>query len=218
MKAMILAAGRGERMLPLTRDLPKPLLPIGKTTLIQRHLCRLAESGVESVVINLHFLGEKIQQLLGSEQFGLQIEYSLEAELLETAGGIYAALPMLGEAPFLVVNADIFTDFDFNSLVALDQIKSPHLVMVPNPEQHPDGDYGLDSRGRLTSSGPTYTYSGIGVYPSRFFDSMSHGKLMLRPLFDAGIEAGQLTGEIFQGDWTDVGTPERYDLLKARFR
>jgi len=217
-KAMILAAGRGERMLPLTRDLPKPLLPIGTTTLIQRHLSRLAESGVESVVINLHFLGEKIQQLLGSEQFGVQIEYSIEPELLETAGGIYATLPLLGEAPFLVVNADIFTDFEFDSLMALDHITCPHLVLVPNPDHHPGGDYGLDNGGLLTPSGPTYTYSGIGVYPPQFFDTMSHGKLMLRPLFDAAVKNGQLTGEVFRGEWTDVGTPERYDLLNARFR
>ncbi|MFT7246530.1 MAG: MurNAc alpha-1-phosphate uridylyltransferase [Candidatus Azotimanducaceae bacterium] len=218
MKVLILAAGRGERMLPLTRDLPKPLLPIGNTTLIQRHLSRLAESGVESVVINLHFLGEKIQQLLGSEQFGLKIEYSLEPELLETAGGIYAALPLLGDTPFLVVNGDIFTDFDFGSLVTQVQRRHPHLIMVPNPEQHPEGDYGVDNRGALTLSGPTYTYSGIGVYPPSFFDGMSHGKLMLRPLFDAAVEAGQLTGEVFRGEWTDVGTPDRYDLLKARLR
>ena len=218
MKAMILAAGRGERMLPLTRDLPKPLLPIGETTLIQRHLSRLAESGVESVVINLHFFGEKIQQLLGNEQFGLAIEYSFEAELLETAGGIYAALPLLGNSPFLVVNADIFTDFDFGSLLVLDQIKRPHLIMVPNPEHHPQGDYGVDDSGLLTPSKPMYTYSGMGVYPPSFFSTMSHGKLILRPLFDAAVEVGHITGQVFRGEWTDVGTPKRYERLKARFR
>tara|TARA_R110002072_G_scaffold36524_2_gene107476 strand:- start:18578 stop:19234 length:657 start_codon:yes stop_codon:yes gene_type:complete len=214
-KAMILAAGRGERMLPLTRNLPKPLLPIGNTTLIQRHILRLSEAGIQSVVINVHFLAEQIQAQLGSEQFGLPLEYSVEPELLETAGGIHAALPLLGDEPFLVVNGDIFTDFDFTTLVRRQKSDSPHLVMVENPSHHPEGDYGVDANGQLTLVSPKYTYSGIAVYDESFFKAMVPGKLMLRSLFDQAVASGQLGGEVFHGHWTDVGTPDRYQALIA---
>ncbi len=212
---MILAAGRGERMLPLTRNLPKPLLPIGNTTLIQRHILRLSEAGIQSVVINVHFLAEQIQAQLGSEQFGLPLEYSVEPELLETAGGIHAALPLLGDEPFLVVNGDIFTDFDFTTLVRRQKSDSPHLVMVENPSHHPEGDYGVDANGQLTLVSPKYTYSGIAVYDESFFKAMVPGKLMLRSLFDQAVASGQLGGEVFHGHWTDVGTPDRYQALIA---
>ena len=212
---MILAAGRGERMLPLTRNLPKPLLPIGNTTLIQRHILRLSEAGIQSVVINVHFLAEQIQAQLGSEQFGLPLEYSVEPELLETAGGIHAALPLLGDEPFLVVNGDIFTDFDFTTLVRRQKSDSPHLVMVENPSHHPEGDYGVDANGQLTLVSPKYTYSGIAVYDESFFKAMVPGKLMLRSLFDQSVASGQLGGEVFHGHWTDVGTPDRYQALIA---
>ena len=212
---MILAAGRGERMLPLTRNLPKPLLPIGNTTLIQRHILRLSEAGIQSVVINVHFLAEQIQAQLGSEQFGLPLEYSVEPELLETAGGIHAALPLLGGEPFLVVNGDIFTDFDFTTLVRRQKSDSPHLVMVENPSHHPEGDYGVDAKGQLTLVSPKYTYSGIAVYDESFFKAMVPGKLMLRSLFDQAVASGQLGGEVFHGHWTDVGTPDRYQALIA---
>ncbi|MFT5011856.1 MAG: MurNAc alpha-1-phosphate uridylyltransferase [Dinoroseobacter sp.] len=221
MKAMILAAGRGERMMPLTRHCPKPLLPIGDTTLIQRHLLRLAEAGVQSAVINVHFLAEQIQSQLGSEQYGLKLEYSIEPELLETAGGIQAALPLLGDEPFLVVNGDIYTDFDFCTLLDRTEIgktKSdlPHLVMVPNPEHHPKGDYGVHASGQLLFTGPKYTYSGIGLYNEAFFSNIKPGKLNLRPLFDQAVETGRLKGEVYTGYWTDVGTPGRYEALTLK--
>jgi len=221
MKAMILAAGRGERMMPLTRNCPKPLLPIGDTTLIQRHLVRLAEAGVRSAVINVHFLAEQIQSQLGSEQFGIKLEYSIEPELLETAGGIQAALPLLGGESFLVVNGDIYTDFDFGTFVSRADVGRAkadlaHLVMVPNPEHHSTGDYGVDASGQLSFTGPTYTYSGIGLYNQAFFKDINPGKLMLRPLFDQAVEIGQLNGEVYTGHWTDVGTPARYEALLSQ--
>lgn len=205
-------------MMPLTRNCPKPLLPIGNTTLIQRHLLRLAEAGVQSAVINVHFLAEQIQSQLGSEQFGLKLEYSIEPELLETAGGIHAALPLLGDEPFLVVNGDIYTDFDFGTLVGSAELGRatadlPHLVMVPNPEHHPNGDYGVGASGLLSFTGAKYTYSGIGLYHAAFFKDINPGKLMLRPLFDQAVETGRLKGEVYTGHWTDVGTPARYKAL-----
>ena len=218
MKAMILAAGRGERMLPLTKTTPKPLLKVAGTTLIERHLKRLATAGCDAIVINIYYLGSQIQEHLGSEQYGMPIVYSEEAELLETAGGINAALPLLGEDPFLVVNGDIFTDFDFAALLRRQTSVQPHLVMVPNPPHHSEGDYAVDAGGVLRSNGDQfYTYSGIGVYSAAFFAQMQPGKLMLRPLFDAAVSTGKLTGELFSGMWTDVGTPERYALLTEQY-
>jgi MurNAc alpha-1-phosphate uridylyltransferase len=148
----------------------------------------------------------------------MPIAYSEEADLLETAGGIKAALPLLGEKPFLIVNGDIFTDFDFASLLGRQTHSYPHLVMVPNPAHHPKGDYAIDSEGILRSSGGEfYTYSGIGLYSPAFFHKMQPGRLMLRPLFDAAVGAGEMTGEVFAGVWTDVGTPGRYALLTEQY-
>lgn len=210
---MILAAGRGERMMPLTASLPKPLLPVGRTTLIERHIERLAAAGVTSIVVNTHYLADKLTSALGDEQFGVPIQYSHETSLLETAGGIQAALPLLGDKPFVLVNGDLYTDFDFAELVVKGE--HPQLVMVPNPTHHPDGDFGIAADGLLTEEGPRYTYAGIACYSAAFFEGMKPGKLMLRSLFDEAIQRRALKGQLFSGVWTDVGTPERYGTLKA---
>lgn len=219
---MILAAGRGERMMPLTERLPKPLLTVAGLTLIEHHLKRLAEAGIESVVINVHYLADQIAQHLGQERFGMPIEFSFESELLETAGGIQAALPLLGNEPFLVVNGDIFTDYDFTPLAGLGPVSYPHLVMVKNPPHHPEGDYIVGPNGVLEfasnhATGTAFTYAGMGLYPPQFFDGVQPGRMMLRPLFDTAVAAGQLTAEVFDGFWTDVGTPARYEALTLRF-
>lgn len=216
---MILAAGRGERMLPLSRDLPKPLFEINGTTLIERHLKNLAQAGIQRVVINTHYLGEMIIDRLGDTRFGMALEYSQEQTLLETAGGIKAALPLLGDAPFLIVNGDIYTDFSFAELTGVDVDRLPHLVMVPNPPHHPQGDFSVDRQGVLHAGGAMpLTYSGIGVYSAAFFAGVAPGNLKLRPLFDAAVSHGGLFGQVYDGFWSDVGTPERYEALKTQVR
>lgn len=209
-------------MLPLTERLPKPLLPVAGLTLIEHHLKRLADAGIESVVINVHYLAHQITRHLGTSQFGMPIDYSVETELLETAGGIQAALPLLGDEPFLVVNGDIYTDYEFSQLTRFNVVECPHLVMVPNPAHHEKGDYGLDQHGVLKLASEmrgetTYTYSGMGVYSPQFFADLEPGRKMMRPLFDAAVARGQLTGEVFEGYWTDVGTPARYEALIGEY-
>ena len=216
---MILAAGKGERMLPLTRELPKPLLPIGETTLIQKHLAALSEAGIERVVINVHHFADKIMNLLGNRQFGMEIVYSRETELLETAGGIQAALSLLGDEPFLIVNGDIYTDYPFAKLTTPGPSLLPHLVMVANPAHHQTGDFAVRTDGVLLANAPDQlTYAGIGIYDSTFFSEMEPGKEKLRPLFDAAVEKEQLFGERYDGLWSDIGTPERYEELRARLQ
>lgn len=216
--AMILAAGRGERMLPLSQHLPKPLFQVAGTTLLGRHLERLSQAGIERVVINVHYLAEMLMNEIGASYCGIEVVYSQETQLLETAGGIRAALPLLGDSPFIVVNGDIYTDYCFSNLLHEPRLeKLPHLVMVPNPEHHPKGDFSLGEGGVLgQDSRDLLTYSGIGLYQARFFDNMSPGKTMLRPLFDHAVDQGQLYGEKFDGLWSDVGTPARYEALKAQ--
>jgi MurNAc alpha-1-phosphate uridylyltransferase len=207
---MILAAGRGERMRPLTDSTPKPLLRIGGQTLIEHHLHALARAGISELVINHAHLGEQIVRALGDgSAYGVAIQYSPEGETgLETGGGIFNALPLLGEAPFLVVNADIWTDFDFAGLPR-DIDALAHLVMVDNPPQHPGGDFSL-SEGRLSQRGPAMlTYSGIGVYRPELFAGCTPGAFPLAPLLRAAMDEGQVTGERFTGSWFDIGTPER---------
>ena len=219
-QAMILAAGKGERMLPLTKNLPKPLLPIGDTTLIQRHLQALSEAGVSRVVINIHYLADMIVEVLGNEQYGMEILYSREQSLLETAGGIINALPILGDSPFIIVNGDIYTDFPFSNLVQRDHdTRQPHLVMVNNPAHHVEGDFSVDETGVLhATKGKLKTYSGIAVYQADFFKNASSGKLKLRTLFDVAVKHGQLFGEYYDGLWIDIGSPERYQALTAQLR
>lgn len=218
MKAMILAAGRGERMRPLTDTTPKPLLCAGGKPLIVWHLERLAASGFTNIVINHSHLGEQIEATLGDgSRFGLNILYSPEpAGALETAGGIAQALPLLGREPFLVVNGDVWCDWDFSQvhkrMHALTDHQA-HLVLVDNPPQHAGGDFGLDGemvRHAGESIGPTLTYAGTGVFSPDFFASVPAGAVMkMRPLLDAGITRGVVTGERHPGVWVDVGTPER---------
>jgi MurNAc alpha-1-phosphate uridylyltransferase len=232
MKAMILAAGRGERMRPLTDDRPKPLLEVGGRSLLAWHLMALARAGIEEVVINLSWQGAKISAALGDgSAFGLRIRYSDEGPVaLETGGGIFRALPMLGPQPFLLVNGDVWCDYDFARAPRLDAEALAALVLVPNPSQHPRGDFGLARRPSTAVSAttgshdvidapdvtPRYTYSGIGVYRAEFFDGCIDGRFPLLPLLQRAAAAGRLRGELHQGAWSDVGTPQRLRELDDR--
>lgn len=216
MKAMILAAGRGERMRPLTDHTPKPLLQAGGKPLIVWHIERLAQAGFRELVINHAHLGRQIEEALGrGERWGVRISYSDEGEALETAGGIANALPLLGDRPFLVVNGDVYTDYDFQRLRSQPmEGVAAHLVLVDNPPQHPAGDFGL-ADGKLVEQGEErLTFSGIGVYRPEFFASVVPGaKAKLAPLLFAALASGQVTAEHYRGVWVDVGTPERLQAL-----
>ncbi|BAU72196.1 N-acetylmuramate alpha-1-phosphate uridylyltransferase MurU [Metapseudomonas furukawaii] len=211
MKAMILAAGKGERMRPLTLHTPKPLVRAAGTPLIEFHLRALARAGFQDLVINHAWLGQQIEDHLGSgERFGLSIRYSPEGEPLETGGGIFRALPLLGDEPFLLVNGDVWTDYDFGHLCRpLDGLA--HLVLVDNPEHHPRGDFQLvDGRVSEAREGePSLTYSGIAVLHPRLFEDCQPGAFKLAPLLRQAMAAGQVSGEHFRGRWVDVGTHER---------
>jgi MurNAc alpha-1-phosphate uridylyltransferase len=211
---MILAAGRGERMGPLTTDRPKPLLTIGDKSLIERHVDRLKASGIDEIVINLSYCGEQIRERLGNgTQFGVSIAYSEEGEPpLETGGGIVQALPLLGSAPFLLVNSDVFTDFDHRRLV---EAGSPSIVLVPNPAHHPHGDFGLDEGGRVRAEPPLLTYAGLALLAPVMFADLPPGRRPLKPSLDAAIARGDLRGTLFEGLWIDVGTPERLEAARA---
>lgn len=219
MKAMILAAGRGERMRPLTDHTPKPLLPVGGQPLIAWHIQRLAAAGFGDIVINHAWLGEKIETALGDgSRYGVRLAYSREATALETAGGIATALPLLGEAPFLVVNGDVLTDVDFAALrptlAALDDKQHlAHLLLVANPAHHPGGDFGLLADGRLSANaadGIGLTFSGIGLYhPALFASTPAQQPAKLAPLLRAAMARGQISGARHDGLWLDVGTVER---------
>lgn len=215
MKAMILAAGRGERLRPLTDSMPKPLLKIDDESLIEYHLNKLAQAGIKEVIINIAWLGEKIQQTLGhGEKYNLNIQYSDEGEqALETAGGIIKALPLLGDEPFLIINGDIFTDYDFKQLVNLKLNAEAHLVMVENPDHNTKGDFAL-SNGYLNNSGESlYTYSGIGIYRREFFEGYAEGMRALAPILKEKIAQQKISGELYNQAWTDVGTLERLQQL-----
>lgn len=219
MKAMILAAGRGERMRPLTDQTPKPLLQVGRHRLIEHHLLRLAAADFREVVINTGWLGEQLPAILGDGQrYGVAIRYSHEGwPALETAGGIRRALPLLGEAPFLVINGDIWCDMPFATLR-----RAPaglaHLVMVSNPPHHPDGDFALNG-GRACLEGPQkLTFSGIGVYSPRLFYPLDDGPAPLAPLLREAMARGEVSGEFYAGDWLDIGTPARLTQLRQRLQ
>lgn len=212
---MILAAGRGERMRPLTDSVPKPLLQVGGKALIEWHLQALVMAGFREIVINHAHLGKQIEATLGDgSRYGVNIRYSPEGEALETAGGIANALLMLGEQPFLVVNGDVFCDYDFARLSPLAYSLPPqrlaHLVLVDNPAQHPAGDFYL-ARDMLTlQDETTLTFSGIGVYRPELFAGITRGaKAKLAPLLHAAIEKQLVSGEHYLGRWVDVGTPQR---------
>jgi MurNAc alpha-1-phosphate uridylyltransferase len=218
MKAMILAAGRGVRMRPLTDARPKPLIEVRGKTLIARLIEALARSGVREIVINHAHLGHLIEAALGDgRSFGVTLRYSREAEALETAGGIAKALPLLGERPFIAVNGDIFCDFDFSTLVgrALGQDLA-HLVLVANPPHHPEGDFSLRGAEVDPDSEPKLTFSGIGLYRPELFKSIQSGsKGQLAPLLRAAMARKQVSGEVHRGVWHDVGTPERLSALNG---
>ncbi len=216
MKAMILAAGLGTRMQPLTADTPKPLLKVGGRSLIEYHILNLAAAGVTDIVINHFYLGAKIEQALGNgEAYGVRIVYSPESERMETAGGIIRALPLLGDDPFIVVSGDIWTEFPFASLAPVDGDKVlGRLVMVNNPEHHAGGDFHIDQSGFLSrppegSDLPCFTYSGVSVMHPKLFAGYPEAPLPLRPLLLAAMLRHQLQGQLYTGPWLDIGTPAR---------
>jgi MurNAc alpha-1-phosphate uridylyltransferase len=219
MKAMLLAAGRGERMRPLTDHTPKPLLEVAGKPLIAWHLQRLAQAGVRDVVINLSWLGEAIAAALGDgSSHGVRIQYSREPwPALETGGGIRQALPLLGSEPFLLVNGDVYTDVDFTSL-ELAQNDLAELVLVSNPEHHPRGDFWLEGE-RISKAGTQrLTYSGIALLRPELLAAAEPGRFPLLPWLLKALEAGKLGGQRHDGLWIDVGTPERLAELDARLR
>jgi MurNAc alpha-1-phosphate uridylyltransferase len=213
---MILAAGRGERMRPLTDRTPKPLLRVGGKSIIAYHLENAARAGIREVVINLAHLGSQIESALGDgRRFGLRIHYAREPEgALETGGGIFNALPLLGLEPFAVINGDVWTDFDLARLPPQPPALA-HLVLVDNPSHHPSGDFALIG-GRVYPDGPDrLTFAGIGVYRPELFAGCTAGPFKLAPLLRRFMAAGAVTGERFTGRWLDVGTPERLAELDA---
>ncbi|MGC8120650.1 N-acetylmuramate alpha-1-phosphate uridylyltransferase MurU [Marinobacter sp. VGCF2001] len=224
MKAMILAAGKGERMRPLTLSTPKPLLRAGGQSLIGHHLERLRAAGFRDIVINHAWLGEQIEARLGDGgTYGINIRYSAEGEPLETAGGIIRAMPLLtdqGEDWFLVVNGDIWTDFDFSQLQAPRHPDAEAvLVMTPNPAHHPDGDFHLQSDGQLSAEGPgKLTFSGISLLHKRLFDGLDESAGKLGPVLRQAMARHRVTGLQHTGHWVDVGTPERLHSLDLWLR
>ncbi|HTR01434.1 MAG TPA: nucleotidyltransferase family protein [Candidatus Acidoferrum sp.] len=214
MKAMLLAAGKGTRMLPLTERTPKPLLKVAGASLIEHQINKLKTAGFADLVINHAWLGNQIEAALGDgSRYGVRIAWSREDEPLETAGGIVQALPLLGSQPFAIVNADVWTDYPFARLKhALAHGVLVHLVLVPNPEHHPRGDFALTDGDRLTlptPDAPAYTYSGIGVFHPSLFAGVTERKYPLLPLLKQAIAAHAATAEIYRGEWSDIGTPAR---------
>ncbi len=219
MKAMLLAAGRGERMRPLTDSLPKPLVPVAGRPLIAWHLAALAAAGYREVVVNTSWLAEALHSALGDGAgFGVRVTWSDEGPVpLETGGGILRAVPLLGPGPFLVVNADIWTDIDFARL-ELESDAHAHLVLVANPPHNVRGDFGLDGDRVVSRDTDRFTYSGVGVFRPEFFHDSSAGRFPLLPLLNRAIAARRLRGELHRGAWSDVGTAERLAALDARLR
>jgi MurNAc alpha-1-phosphate uridylyltransferase len=218
MRAMILAAGRGERLRPLTDTVPKPLLTAGGQPLVFHHLEALARSGFREVVINIAHLGEQIRSAVGDgSRWGLNISYSQEPEgALETGGGIHRALPELGSTPFLVINADVWCDLDPGRLRAV-KCDYAHLVLVPVPAWKDSGDFCLD-HGRISNSGePSYTFSGIALYHPRFFANCESGRWSVVPLLRQTVDTQLVTGEVHHGAWSDPGTLARLQALRDRF-
>lgn len=220
MYAMILAAGRGERMRPLTDKVPKPLLEVADKALIVYQIEALESAGVKNIVINTGHLGEQIQYELGTgTSFGVDILYSEEGDdILETAGGIINALPLLGDDPFIITNADIFTDFDYRTLP--ESLSGPfnsdaHIVLVNNPSHHPEGDFAFDN-GRVFKDGSKkLTYSGIGFFYPHFFRNINPGRYPLAPMLYESAQANRLSGQHFTGAWSDIGTPARLHEINS---
>ena len=224
MKAMILAAGMGNRMRPLTLHTPKPLLEVGGKPLIVWHIEKLQKMGVQEIVINTAWLGEKLVDALGDgSQFGVKILWSHEGQGLETAGGIIKALPLLGNEPFILVNGDVWTTMDFAPLLNVQlQDDLAHLVLVENPVQHPQGDFTLAANKAYTfeqaRSGENLTYSGVAVMHPQMFDGLESGKRPLAPLLKQAMQEEKISAHKLQGVWMDVGTPERLNALDQQIQ
>ena len=221
MKAMILAAGRGERMRPLTDILPKPLLEVGGKPLIIWHIENLVRNGFKEIVINIAHLGYKIPELLGNgSKWGVNILYSDEQQsgALESAGGIIKALPLLGSEPFLVLNADIFCDYEFDADFDL-QGQLAHLILVPNPPHNPKGDFGLKDDGLLLNAAPImHTFSGIGYYDPKLFQDQKLQKSPLAPLLREFIDKERISATLFNKMWHDIGTPQRLQQINEIYK
>lgn len=221
MKAMILCAGRGERLRPLTDHTPKPLLQAGGRPLVEHTLRALAAAGVSRIVINTAHLGGMIREHLGNgSRFAVEIVYSDESdEVLETGGGIHRALPLLGtDEPFLVVNGDIGCDYPYARLLH-QPVPLAHLVMVPNPPHHPAGDFGLiDGQVLNTAQSPRHTFAGIGLYRAELFRDCQAGRFPLAPLLRRAMDLGQVSGELYPGFWMDIGTVDRLTEFDAHLR
>jgi N-acetyl-alpha-D-muramate 1-phosphate uridylyltransferase len=224
MKAMLLAAGLGTRLRPLTETCPKPLLPLAGKAMIEYHIEALVSAGVSDLVVNVSWLGAQIEQQLGDgERFGARIAYSREPEgPLETGGGIRRALPLLGSDPFVVVAGDVWFDYPLARICArvLDAASLAHLVMVPNPAHNPNGDFLLQGAGTLRRSGggTPCTYSGCALISPRLLDGWNDAIFPLRDPLRRAAEAGRLSGELWEGEWEDVGTIDRYRMLDRRLR
>ncbi|HHZ69119.1 MAG TPA: nucleotidyltransferase family protein [Methylococcaceae bacterium] len=219
MKAMILAAGRGERLRPLTDKQPKPLLPIAGKPLIEYTIERLVSAGFQDLVINIAYLGTQIKDTLGNgHRFNAKISYSDEgSNPLETAGGIIHALPLLGNKPFIVINGDIATDFNFSTLKEK-TIDLAHLILVPNPKHHPQGDFGIKDNLITENNSTRYTFSGIGLYHPKLFNHQPPGKSALKPLLQAGIQEKGISGELNHDFWLDIGTIERLNNFEKHVK
>ena len=225
---MILAAGHGTRMRPLTNHTPKPLLKVGGKPLIVWHIEKLAQAGFEDIVINIAWLGDQIPAALGNgKKYGVNLHYSDEQKdgALETAGGIVKALPLLLETndePFLVTNGDVWCDYQYSNQNPLTDDKLAHLILVNNPAHNPEGDFSLsptDSSRLVKNEGnPKYTFSGIGTYHPGLFKNLDHGKRPLAPLLREAMQKELITGELFTGDWRDIGTPERLSELNQQLK
>ena len=216
MIAMLLAAGRGERLRPITDRMPKPLVEVQGTSLIERHLAALADAGATTVVINLGWLGEQIAERIGSgERYGVQVLYSDERDnILETAGGIRRALPLLGREPFLVVNADIYTDIPLPCNPP-EASEVAHLVLVPTPTFKTTGDFDIEDRKLTNADEPQYTFSGVAMYRPEFFADLEDGRRPLAPLLKRAAAEGRIGASLYEGVWADVGTPERLEALNS---
>ena len=218
MKAMILAAGHGTRMRPLTDHTPKPLLKVGGKPLIVWHIEKLKQCGFDEIVINIAYLAEQIPRTLGDgSQWGVNIQYSNEQNegALETAGGIIKALPLLGDKPFLVISADVWCDYNYDYTPKnLNNDNLAHLVLIKNPKHHPNGDFHLDSAGKLHTEGhKKYTFSGIAYYHPILFEGLSYGKRPIRYVLRDAMDNNKVSGILHKGDWRDIGTPDRLEQL-----
>jgi MurNAc alpha-1-phosphate uridylyltransferase len=213
---MILAAGRGERLRPLTDEMPKPLVEVGGQSLLERHLDHVRAAGIRTVVINLGWLGDKIVERIGSgRRFGLEVVYSQEGDnILETGGGIFKALPTLGDRPFLVINGDIFTDMPVPDVALADEHLG-HLVMVPSPEYRTGGDFDIVEGLIRNADTQSLTFSGVAIYRPEFFADCTVGRFPLAPMLRDAADRDQLSGSIYSGRWADAGTPERLAALRA---